>query len=167
MIKKNIRLIVSAIIAICIVVTCLIYTHPQTIEQRYPFLNISDCTEIKGYYFVEPNIEDIEYHIISADDYRFSELIQLVQSTEFKKKLSNILPQGRKSHRLSDGDFKWDLLLNFDDVAFPNGDHGSGYILHLRNFFGDFSISFDGEEIWYAVNNQEQWLKEIMDIISE
>lgn len=95
MIKKNIKLIVSAIIVICIVVTCLIYTRPQTIEQRYPLLSISDCTGMKGYYFVAPGVEDTAFQI-SSDDSRFSELIQQLQSVQIKKKLSNILPQGTK-----------------------------------------------------------------------
>ena len=29
----------------------------------------------------------------------------------------------------------------------------------------DVSISFDGEEVWYSVSNQELWLRDIMDII--
>lgn len=165
MIKKNIKLIVCAIVVICIVVTCLIYTRSQTIEQRYPILNIVDCTEMRGYYFVAPGVEDIQYQI-SSDDSRFSELIQLIQSAEFRKKLSNLLPQERKTHRLSDGDFKWELMLNFDDVSYPSGDHGSGYMLHIRNFFGEVSISFDGEEVWYSVSNQEQWLRDIMEIVT-
>lgn len=164
MIKKNIKLIVSAIIVICIVVTCLIYTRPQTIEQRYPLLSISDCTGMKGYYFVAPGVEDTAFQI-SSDDSRFSELIQQLQSVQIKKKLSNILPQGTKTHRLYDGDFKWELMLHFDDVSHPSGSHGSGYMLHIRNFFGDVSISFDGEEIWYSVSNQEQWLRDVLDII--
>ena len=166
MVKKNIKLIVCAIIVICIVATCLIYTRPQTIAQRYPILNIADCTEMKGYYFVAPGVEDTQYHI-SADDSRFAELIQLIQSAELRKKLSNFLPQGTKTHMLSDGDFKWELMLNFNDVEFPSGSHGSGYMLHLRNFFGDISISFDGEQIWYSVSNQDEWVKEIMEIISQ
>lgn len=164
MIKKNIKLIVSTIIVICIVATCLIYTRPQTIEQRYPLLNTSKCTGIKGYYFVEPGVEDIAFQI-NTDEKRFSELIRLIKSAETKKKLSNILPQGTKTHRLSDGDFKWELMLDFDDVSYPNGDHGNGYMLHIRNFFGAVGIFYDGEEIWYSVTNQEQWLRDIMDMI--
>lgn len=162
---KKIKWLVGVIIAICIVAACSIYTRPQTIEQSYPLLSISDCTEIQGYYFIAPCVEDIQYHI-STDDSRFSEIIQLVQSARIKKKLSNILPQETKTHRLSDGDFKWELMLNFDDVSYLSGDHGSGYMLHIRNFFGEVSISFDGEEVWYSVSNQEQWLRDIMEIVT-
>lgn len=164
MMRKNAKWIAGAIVVICIVAAGLIYTRPQTIEQRYPLLSISDCTGIKGYYFVAPGVEDTAFQI-SSDDSRFSELIQQLQSVQIKKKLSNILPQGTKTHRLYDGDFKWELMLHFDDVSHPSGSHGSGYMLHIRNFFGDVSISFDGEEIWYSVSNQEQWLRDVLDII--
>lgn len=164
MVRKNVKWIVGAIIVICIVVASLIYTRPQTIEQRYSLLDISNCTGIKGYYFVAPGVEDTEFQI-SSDDSRFAELIQLLQSVQIKKKLSNILPQGTKTHRLYDGDFKWELMLHFDDVSHPSGSHGSGHMFHIRNFFGDVGISFDGEEIWYSVSNQEQWLRDVLDII--
>ena len=164
--RKKVKWIVGVVIVACIAAACLIYTRPQTIEQRYPLLDISDCTGVKGYYFVAPDVEDTAFQI-KTDASRFSELIQLIESAEIKKKLSNFLPQGTKTHRLSDGDFKWELMLNFDDVPYPSGDHGSGYMLHIRNFFGEVSISFDGEEVWYSVSNQEQWLRNIMDIISQ
>lgn len=166
MIQKNKKLFINVIILLCILASYLIYTRPQTIEQRYPLLDISDCTEIAGYYFEAPAVEDTEFHI-RPEDSRFSELVQLIQSAELKKNFNNFLPQGTKSHLLADGDFKWELLLNFDAVSFPNGDQGRGYMLHLRNFFGDFSVSFDGDQIWYSISNQDQWLKEIMEVISE
>ena len=166
--KKYLKYIISGAVIICLVCACLIYTRPQTIEQRYPYLSVSDCTEISGYYYAytSSDTDDMEFNI-GADDEHFSELIELVQSAKFKTRLTNILPHTIDTHQLSDGDFKWELMLKFDNLSFPSGDTGSGYILHITNFFGKLSFSFDGEETLCSVNDQEQWVENIMNLISQ
>lgn len=165
MAKRYVHWLVGVIILICGIVFFLIYTRPQTIEQRYPMLSLSNCTKIKGYFFIAPGVEDTAFSI-ETEDSRFTELIQLIQSVETKKKLRNLLPQGHKTHLLSDGDFKWEVMLHFDGVSLPDGSQVSGEMLHLRNFFGDFSISFNGNQVSYSVSNQEQWLQDIMNVIA-
>ena len=91
----------------------------------------------------------------------------MIRSAKLKTKLTNIFPHGTKTHRISDGDFKWEFMLCLEDVSFPNGDTGSGYMLCFSNFFGDVSFPFGSEETLCSVSSREQWLGEIMDIISQ
>jgi len=164
--KKNLKLIISAIVLIGIIAFSLIYTLPMTIEQRYPYLDASKCTQIQGYYFRGTDSEDT-WFVINSDDPHFDELIEIIQSSAFKTKLLNILPQGTKTYRYGDDDFKWNLMLLYEDVYFPDGSTGSGHLLHIDNFFGDLSITSNGEQVCCSVNNQGQWLKNVMSIISQ
>ena len=48
--KKYIKLIIGAAVITGIIVSCLLYTRTRSIEQRYPYLDFTRCTEMKGYY---------------------------------------------------------------------------------------------------------------------
>ena len=39
-------------------------------------------------------------------------------------------------------------------------------MLHIRNFFGDLTLHFDGESTRCSVKEQEQWLRDVMDRIT-
>lgn len=162
--KKRVKTTFFVIVLFCIVAFVLVYTRPLTIEQRYPVLDISQCTQIRGYYYDGTDIEDTPFTIY-PDDPHFDEMIELFRSAAFKTKLRNIFPRGTKTHLYSDGDYEWEVMFRFEDVLFPSGDMGSGDMLHIRNFFGDIDLSFDGEQVNCSVKNQEQWLKDVMSII--
>ena len=164
--RRKQKLAIWGTVILCIAAACLMYTRPRTIQQRYPYLNLSACSEISGFFYAAPDADDTEFHI-RADDARFSELLELIQTAKLKTRLTNLLPQGTKIHRLSDGDFKWELMLYLDPVSFPNGDTGRGYILHFSNFFGDLSFSFDGKQTRFAVKDQAQWLERVKILISQ
>lgn len=162
--KKGVKTTIIVAALLCMIAFVLVYTRPLTIEQRYPVLDISQCTQIRGYYFNGTEIEDTPF-VIYPDDPHFDEMIELFRFAAFKTKLRNIFPQGTKTHRQSDGDYQWEVMFRFEDVLFPSGDMGSGDMLHIRNFFGDIDLSFDGEQVNCSVKNQEQWLKDVMSII--
>lgn len=156
--------VLFAVIAV-IAALCLIYTRPRTLQQRYPYLDFSQCTEIKGYYFIAPD-DDRQFDILSADGH-FQELSSLIQTTGLKTRLGNILPQGTKIHAYTDGEYKWDITLCFEDITLPDGSCVSGNFLHIGNFFGDLSFSMNGETVRCSAAEQEQWTRAILDIITQ
>ena len=164
--KKKHKLGLGAIVILCIAVSCLIYTRPQSMEQRYPYLDLTGCIEIKGYCFDAPGELEKAFSIKSSDD-DFGELISLIREARFRTRLENLLPQGTKTHIYAEGDYKWNVILCFDAVGFPDGSTGSGDILGIENFYGDLSFSFDGRTVLCSVKHQEQWTKRIMDLISK
>ena len=164
--KKRVITIILILVLLCIVAFVLVYTRPLTIEQRYPVLDISQCTQIRGYYYDGTDTENTPFTIY-PDDPHFDEIVELFQSAAFETKLRNIFPQGTKTHPYSKGDFKWEVMFGFEDVLFPSGDMGSGDMLHIRNFFGDIDLSFGGEQVNCSVKNQEQWLKDVMNVITQ
>ncbi len=156
---------ICAIVVIAAVVFCLIYTRPQTLSQRYPYLDFLKCSEITGFYFVAPGEED-EAFTIRQGDAGFYELVNMISSASFSSKLDNLLPQGTKTYTYSDGDYRWYLILCFDKMALPDGSAVSGYFVDINNFFGDLRFYINGDVVSCTADNQKQWSRDIMDIIS-
>ena len=154
-----------AVLLLCIVVAILIYTRPLTIEERYPVLDLSQCTLISGYFDNGTGVEDTRF-TISPEDPHFDELMERFRSTEFRTSLRTIFFRGVKIHPYQDGDYKWEVMLRFEDVLFPSGDIGSGDMLHISNFYGDIDLSFDGQQVECSVKNQDEWLNNVMSIIT-
>lgn len=164
--KMKVRTTVFFVVLLCVGVLAFAYTRPLTIEQRYPVLDLAQCTQIRGYYYDGTGVEDTRF-TIEPDDPHFDEVVELFQSAAFRKSLRNLFPQGTKIHRYSDGDFAWEVMFRFENVRFPSGDVGSGDMLHIRNFFGEISLFFDGEEISCSLRDQAQWAGDVMRIVTQ
>lgn len=164
--KKHPKSIVVAVALLFVVIAELLYTRPQTIEERYPVLDMSACTQIIGYYDDGSDAEQTRF-VITPDAPHFDEMIETFRAADFKTRLRNLFPAGTKIHKAAEGDFAWEVMFEFEDVAFPSGDTGSGCMLRVDNFFGKLNLFFDGEEVKCSVRNQEQWLKEVMEIIMQ
>lgn len=165
--KKRVKTAILLAVLLCLAAFVLVYTRPLTIEQRYPVLDMSQCTQVRGYYYDGSGAGHTQFTIY-PEDAHFAEIIERFQSAAFRTKLRNLLPRGTKVHQTqpgSENDFQWEVMFRFEDVLFPSGDTGSGDMLHVQNFYGDIDLSFDGELVNCSVKNQEQWLKEVMDII--
>ena len=166
MMKKKLWLIISVIIVICIIVFWLFYTRARTVEQRYPYLDLAQCTKIEGNYS-KGMITEITPYTIDPGEARFEELIEVIRSAEFKTRLSNLLPKGTKIHKASEDGFNWDVEYYFDNVMLPDGSVSSGGILSIQYFYGDLTLTVNGEIINCSVVNEAEWALRIMDIIQQ
>lgn len=164
--KKRFKVAVTGVILLGLAIFCLIYTRPQTIEARYPMLDMAQCTRVKGYYSDGQMAEQRSF-VIDPDDPHFAEIIALFDAPAFRTRLKNLLPEGTRYHQVEDGDFEWELMFRFEDVQFPSGDVGSGDMLHIRNFFGDISLHFDGTVTHCSVKEQDQWLRIVNEWIMQ
>ena len=146
------------------------YTRPQTIEQRYPFLDLTQCTRISGDYdmYVTASASNQRRFSIGPDDARFEELLRLFREAKIRTKLTNLIPMyGMRYHTKREGDFQWTVWLQLENVVFPNGDTRTGDMLQFYNFFGDVDVAFDMENRRCTVNHQDAWLKAVLDCITQ
>ncbi len=154
-------------IILLIAIICLIfavnYTKSITISEISGGMDITNYTSARAYYNIAPMVEDEE---VELEGEELAELLKLLGEQNFSKSLTNLLPQGNKSHRVRDGDFHWGITLHTYKEVLSDGSSISGDILHISNFYGNLEIRFDGESCIYTVDNQQKWLKSVLDLIS-
>ena len=163
--KKRTGTIVLAAAIAGIVLFCLIYTRPWTVERRYPYLDLSQCVKIEGYCSPDGMLSDQVPFRITPEDAGFDDLIGLVRSAAFRTDLKNLLPKGTRTHRYAPGDFMWEAEFSFEDVHLPDGSVSSGEILCIENYFGDLTCIVSGKIVSCSVKNEPEWIQQIMNII--
>ena len=167
--KKHLKVLVPVLV---LLVAALIYTRPQTIEQRWDEIDLSQCTQISGRYYIYDaddgkGKEDLLF-TITADDPEFSKIIEKIDTAGFKTRLRNLLPTGTRTHSYREGDFHWEVEFHFDnDIELPSGSIVHGSRVRIDNFFGDLTIDFlDSNNIRVKIADQKQWLAEILELIA-
>lgn len=144
--KRIARFIILALLT-ALVVAALIFTRPMTLQEIYPEL---DWNAVDHFCICSEQYPPTDtgtfgrfdaYHYdaeLGAEDELREELIGLLKTQTFRRKLSSFLPHGTRTHPIHEGDFQWELHFG----------ESHGYI-HLCNFFGDFSsqeMSGDGKD---------------------
>ena len=171
MTRKKVKRVICGAALLLLAAFAFFYTRPQTIEHRYPFLDLTQqCTQIWGYYdaYEGSSESDRKEFSIGPDDARFEELLRLFREAKIRTKLTNLIPMyGMRYHTKREGDFQWTVWLQLENVVFPNGDTGMGDMLQFYNFFGDVDVAFDMENRRCTVNNQDAWLKAVLDCIMQ
>jgi len=152
------------IAALILAAACLWYARPLTVEELCPWLELERC---RGVYIDYSTYDDkgLENRITLTAEEELAPLLELVQGRKFSRTPFGRLSAGTRTHRLSDGDFKWSIDLSFQDVSLPDGSSGSGYMLHFNNFFGELELGFEGEYWPVRTADQERWLEDVMGYI--
>ncbi len=164
--KKMTILILPLLVLISLVVGT-IYRRPVTLAQLCPEIELASCESIVVYYSVDKTGEEKRIVFPSGSE-EFDLLMERIQHQEFRKSLKNIFPSGSRMHRWSEGDFKWELMLEFNDqIPVKDGSTASGMLIRVKNFFGDLSIynMIGDQEIRCHTKDQQQWAEEILHII--
>ena len=152
---------VIAVIAVLLVLLAAFYTRPRTIEQRFPEIDLSRCTRIRGSYSVDGNGGGQTEVAFSPGDAQFDGLVSLFRNAAFRTRAANLFPQPVKMHPQRDGDFQWSVTFVFGDVTI-GGAAVSGDLLSVGDFYGDIGLSFDGEETRCSLRGQEQWSESVL-----
>ncbi len=165
--KKHIILLSLAAL---IIIFCLWYTRPRSMESYCPPLEITECTEIKFYnrVYSGTTLEDGSYWpyteseevVFVHGDPEFERLIELLDEGRFSTRLANILPKGTRTHSAQPGDITWDMHLCFENVEMPYG-VGSGYMLNIGNFYGELDISYELKTSYITTAHKDEWFAEI------
>ena len=158
----------EAAILIGAAVFSLWYTRPQTITELCPGIDLGQLNRIHGYYYFYNNSnkagDDVPFELMKEDE-PFAAILDSLENREFRRSLRSFLPENSRSHRLEDGDCKWDIILTFDRLNFPDGSTGSGDVLHIGNFFGQLTIYFNGESWRCSTDDQADWIESIIQHI--
>ena len=165
--KKRTVLILVVLILISLVAG-MVYKRPVTLDQLCPELELDSCKNIVAYYSADKTGEDNRVVFPSGSE-EFDLLMEQIKHQKFRKSLKNFLPSGTKTHRWSEGDFKWEIMLEFDDPSpVKDGSAAVGTLIHLRNFYGDLTIEnmAADQKIRCHAEDQQQWAEEILHILS-
>lgn len=162
--KRWVGIVLGAVLA-AIVAAGLWFARPLTVGQMYPGLELDACVGMTAYYTDDSKGEPNRRTELSPGDEGFSSLLGLLQGQAFSRSPLWWIPTGTKTHRWEDGDFKWELMLLFEDVPLPDGSAGSGAMLQLNNFFGELDLrGYDGNTYPVRTSNQEQWVRDVLEI---
>lgn len=144
------------------------YTRPMTLQQLCPELDLTQCSAITVYYEVVPSAEGKEKLVLERGNPAFDSLWKELQDQTFSRSLTSLLPRGTRYVQTKDGDFQWELLLEFDThVVTPDGNGHQGMLIHLSNFFGSLSLDHIlASRTWdVTTNEQKAWVSQVMDTI--
>ncbi len=162
---KKIKKIISTALFLTLLVIVMLYIRPMTLSQLCSGVDITQCVSVSGYYFLAPSDEPSRFKI-DKDDERFGQIIELFKSRKFRRSLVSLLPQGTKTHLTQDGDFKWEVIFEINDVTFPDGSVNSGHLIRVSNFFGVLEVHFNGDVWRCTTRDKKEWLSDVMSLIS-
>ena len=150
-------------VTVLLLAAYLIYSRPMTIQQRYPMLDLEQCTDLRGYY--EIGGKGRTEFTIDKNSEDFETLCTLLYEQAYRRSLKDLLPRGTRTHVTQPGDFEWEVFFRFEDAVFPDGSHGSGGILRIAYWYGELDIYFDGEQLSCHTTQQESWAKTFLDAV--
>lgn len=165
------RILAALAIIAALVVFCLWYTRPITLEELYPGLDLSSCDEIRilsaAYHPTSSAQDPEEYQFtLSWGDPDFSLMLSKFQNRTFRRSLLDLLPRGTWTHAPQAGDFKWALALHFSKAySLPDGSGVSGDLIQFSDFYGKLELSHDGNTWRCTTAGMDQWLSDVMDVI--
>lgn len=169
--KKKVPYIIAVLLVVAMLSTIAVYKCPMTIAELYPGVELRNCKSIKAYCDIfdkgaESNGQTVIY---SAGSDQFEAIIAQLEGRTFRKSLRNWLPSATKTHVPSNGDFRWELILEFENVPLHDGGTASGDMIHINNFYGilEYSDMNHGEMVRCSTAEQQQWLQDILSILSE
>ena len=160
---KTKKAILMISVTVLLLAAYLIYSRPMTIQQRYPMLDLEQCTDLRGYYEIGGQGR-IEF-TVDKNSEDFETLCTLLYEQAYRRSLKDLLPRGTRTHATQPGDFEWEVFFQFEDVAFPDGSHTSGRILRVDYWYGELDIHFYGDIVSCSTKQQEAWAKQVLDTI--
>ena len=160
---KTKKAILMISVTVLLLAAYLIYSRPMTIQQRYPMLDLEQCTDLRGYYEIGGQGR-IEF-TVDKNSEDFETLCALLYEQAYRRSLKDLLPHGTRTYRVLPEDFEWEVFFQFEDVAFPDGSHTSGRILRVDYWYGELDIHFYGDIVSCSTKQQESWAKTVLDII--
>lgn len=168
--KKPLTLLLLVLAVLLAGGAALWYARPMPLRQLCPELDLSQCSSITVYYEVVGRTEGNQRLVLEPDDPAFDTLLREFQSRTFSRSLTSLLPSPKaRTIPTEDGDFQWELMLEFDTpVVTPDGNGHQGMLVRLSNFFGSLSLDHMlADRTWnVTTQDQEAWVSQVMDTIA-
>ena len=162
---KNRKAVVMLTVLLVLAAAYAFLSRPMTIQQRYPMLTLDKCTGIQGYYQDDTHTELQEF-TIDRNSEDFERLWELLCERDYRWSAKGLLMKGTRYHPSERGNFQWEVYFCFDGIETPDGNGHSGTLLRFDRWYdGELNIEGIGESANYHTNEQDDWAKEIFDII--
>ena len=154
---------IPAIAVALVLLVYLWYTMPKTVEQLYPYLDLSECSGITVYYEDEVPADFTEVNLTAEEA---APIAELFENRSFRRTLGSLFTPNVRHHNPKSGEFTWQLFFYFENVTLPDGSTGSGVLLHVNNFYGKLDISSDGKAIYnLSTADKDAWLQAILNAV--
>ncbi len=163
--KKKKRLLGLVVLVLVIGIFVINYTKPVTISELSQGVEITQYQAIEAVFIIAPEEEHSSFETSKQEE--LNAIFDMFSNQKFRKSLGNLVNQTFDSHRVEDGDFSWYITFQSDEIVMPNGNSTSGDILKVSNFYGDLEIRFNGESYICTTDNQEEWLKSVIDLFTD
>ena len=160
--KKKLGILIPALLVAALVIGILIYTRPMQLSEICGGADINKIEAFQADYELHPEDELVQC-TIGQDDPRFLTLTLLLAGQRYRRTVWNIFPETTKTHILQDGDFKWELGCVFPDLEMENGEHVSGTVIRVSDFYGKLEIQYL-DRTWRC-KTENAWIDAVMDAI--
>lgn len=158
------KLIYLSAALLLLVIAYLAFSRPMSIESRYPMLSLDRCTGISGYWR-DASADVLQKFTLDKDSEEFQSLCELLYAREYRRSLRDLLPRGTRTHQPAPEDFQWEVSFRFEDITLPDGSIGSGEMLRIQYWYGELDLYFDGGQLSCKTAGQDEWAKQVLDII--
>ncbi len=163
--KKKIWLSFLGICVLSFGIFAINYTKPMTISELSQGVELSEYQYIEGRFNIAPSFESVSFKTQTQED--LNAVFELFDNQTFRKSLTNLLPENSGSSRIvEDGEFQWEITFQTDEIITLGENGVVGGLLTVTNFYGELEIRFDGESYTSTTDNQEEWLEDVLNLIS-
>lgn len=160
--KKNLTILIA--IALVLAGAWLIYSRPMTLSELYPMLTEDKCSGVSGYYQRDLQ-QPLPEFSFDKDSEAFKALWGLFSGRKYRRRLKDLLPDTTKYHNMEPGDFRWDVSFRYCDAELEDGALLSAG-LRFEDWYGELGICFNGRTWLCRTGNQDEFIKDVYDIIS-
>lgn len=168
--KKQVLLIVLAVVVVAVGAFSLWYTRPMTLEKMYPKLDWDSFTSMyvraeialdSGYgpsIFLNSRVYTAD---LTPEDETFQAIVDSLRERTFRRSLRSLLPYGTQTHPNRAGDFRWRLYFYQDSSEGAN--------MEFTNFYGNLR-SWDAinqtKAYTLSTSGKDAWVENIFNIIA-
>lgn len=157
------KIVIAASVIVCLILFGIWYTRPLPFDTFFPYSE--QVTEIQAYY-KESGGERIERQL-TPDVPRFTSVMELLQSTSYRRSLRMLLPQNGIRLRYEETDI-WGLSLCTDDAIPFSGGLQTGAQFRVSMSAGQlrFEDLRDPDRVWIvSADNENTFSKTIAQIL--
>ena len=153
----------AAALAVVLTLTVLLgayvwmYTRPVSSAHLVGDLGSFDTVYVE--YRLGETEEQGDAYALELDTQTGRALLDLVQPQQYRRSAVNLLPQGQQTYTLQPGDFAWELRFVRSSTDGPET------VVRFSNEYGRLELSSGSWHARCSVENQETWLRQVMDVI--
>lgn len=134
-----------------------LYTQPLSAEHLVGNLENFDTVYVE--YRCGETAEQGDAYALPLDSAQGRALLDLVQGQQYSRSTLNLLPREQHTYTLRPGDFAWELRF------VRSSPEGPETVVRFSNAYGRLELAAGSWHARCSVENQEAWLRQVMEAI--